>query len=76
MQKYDIENIIDSSFNFYFNDDLLKGMLISLKSEPSIEKINVIRSYLKETLTDVPSYVKHHIDIRMEMLEDILPQTM
>ena len=71
MRRYNIPQIIESSFEF---DDLrsypsLKIFIISL-STPSIGKIKATKVLLKQA--KLPTHIDHHIRIRLELLEDII----
>ena len=61
--------VIDSMFDFPFSDELLRGLIIRLRSELTLENIQSIRTYMNDTL-DIPYNTKHHIKIRLELLED------
>ena len=69
---YDIDNIILSAFDM---DDLyhhkeLRNSIISLVN-PSEEKLRKTRDLLDSA--DLPKPVHHHIEIRIEMIADIMP---
>jgi len=69
---YDIDNIVLSAFDL---DDLyhyeeLRNSIISLVN-PSEEKLLKTRDLLD--LADLPKAVHHHIEIRIEMIADIMP---
>lgn len=70
--KYDLNHILNS---FFALDDLssypnLHSYIISLRINISHEKIISIRSLLYKY--DLPWYLRHHIKIRLELLEDII----
>lgn len=69
--KYDIDEIVRSSFEL---DDLyhypeLRHALVYLLN-PTLEKIKATRKLLSES--DLSWTIKHHIEIRLELLEDII----
>lgn len=70
--KYDIDEIIRSFFDMddlYHYSDLRYSIVLLLN--PTIDKIKDTRNLLAKT--DLPWNVKHHIEIRLELLEDIIP---
>lgn len=69
--KYDINQIIESSFNF---EDLksyptLRISILNLKI-PTLKKIKITEILLKEA--KLPEHINHHIKIRLELLEEII----
>ena len=71
MQQYDINLLFDTMFDFPFYDEMLKGLLLRLKQDTSDENIQIVKTYLNDTL-DIPQTVKHHINIRLELLKDVV----
>lgn len=69
--KYDIDEIVRSAFDL---DDLyhypeLRHAIVYLLN-PSDEKIKKVRALLIKT--DLSWDIKHHIEIRLELLNDII----
>lgn len=70
--RYNINQTIDSllTLDFLLNHQLLKNSISNLKEDLSMEKINSTRSLL--STTKIPFDIKHHIKIRLELIEDVL----
>ena len=70
--KYDIDTIIDTMFNFsdLKNYGNLRPLILNLKTDLTQDNINEIKEHIDSLF--VTYYIKHHINIRLEMLEDIL----
>lgn len=68
---YDINSIVDSTFFIDTLDEYpeLKEEILALKN-PSLEKINVVKNHLKRL--KLSKETKHHIKIRLELLEYLL----
>jgi hypothetical protein len=69
--KYDIDEIVRSCFdmNDLYHYPELRHSIVYLLN-PTIDKINNTRNLLEKT--NLPWEVKHHIEIRLEMIEDII----
>lgn len=70
--QYNVNEIIESSFSLYdlFYHKDLKILILSLKNDLSLNNINDIKIAVNNST--LSKYVKHHIKIRLELLEDIL----
>ena len=69
--EYDIDKIIQGTFeldDLYHYPDLRYSIVLLLN--PTFEKIKTTRDQLAKT--DLPWAVKHHIEIRLELLIDII----
>lgn len=67
--RYNINQTIDSLFAFDLSKhQILKDSILDLKKNPSLKKINSI----KLLISNLPFNIKHHIEIRLELIEDIL----
>ena len=69
--RYDVDEIVQSSFeldDLYHYPDLRYSIVLLLN--PTSEKIKTTRDQLAKT--DLPWPIKHHIAIRLELLDDII----
>jgi len=69
--RYDVDEIVQSSFeldDLYHYPDLRYSIVLLLN--PTSEKIKTTRDQLAKT--DLPWPIKHHIEIRLELLDDII----
>ena len=71
--RYNISEIVHSSFEYddlYHHTDLRRAILSLLN--PSLEKIKTTRDLLSKA--NLPWPVHHHIIIRLELIEEIIPR--
>lgn len=69
---YDINLIVDSAFDFddFVFDLKLRYLILRLKRKHIESEIKEIKE-IKERLKKYPKDVQHHVNIRIELLEDI-----
>ena len=69
MKAYNVNDIIDNMLaHDYEYTQLFLDLIESLKHDMNQHTINHIRTILY----DLPSYIRHHIDMRLELFEDMI----